>query len=206
MLVNGLLYVPVNLLFLSLGVLMYLFAGHRGIALPTSGDEVMPYLCAGGYLGQGALAFFTLGIVAAALSSADSALTALTTSYCVDILRKDDDVSVRHWVHLGMMAAFLICTLLFDALDGGSVMDLIYTLVSYTYGPLLGLFAFGLLTRRVPRGRWVPYVAVAAPIICFTVDYWSMKLYGYKFGYELLMFNGLLAFGGLYLISSTVRK
>jgi Na+/proline symporter len=124
MMVNGLLYVPVNLLFLSLGVLMYMFAAHHGIALPASGgDELMPMLCADGYLGQGALAFFTLGIVAAALSSADSALTALTTSVCVDFFNRQDDERLRRRVHITMCFVVLAVILAFHAVNSTSVID-----------------------------------------------------------------------------------
>ncbi len=201
MMVNGLLYVPVNLLFLSLGVLMYMFAAHHGIALPASGDELMPMLCADGYLGQGALAFFTLGIVAAALSSADSALTALTTSVCVDFFNRQDDERLRRRVHITMCFVVLAVILAFHAVNSTSVIDAVYTIASFTYGPLLGLFAFGLLMpeRFKPSGRAVPVLCVAAPVACYLLSLLSATLWGYHFGYELLLLNGFLTFLGCYL-------
>ena len=137
--------------------------------------------------------FFVLGIVAASFSSADSALTSLTTIYCVDIREKPDDERLRKRVHLAMCALFVLFILLFKAVNSTSMIDAIYIIVSYTYGPLLGLFAFGLITRRAPRDRWVPYIAVASPFICFAIDK-AAQTVGYTFGYELLMMNGMLTF------------
>ena len=199
MIVNGLLYVPVNLLFLSLGVLMYVFAAHRGIVLPASGDEVMPLLCAGGYLGQAALYSFTLGIAAAAFSSADSALTALTTSVCVDILRRQDDERLRRRMHLVVTAVVLAAILAFRALNSTSVIDAVYIIASYTYGPLLGLFAFGLFapSRVRPREPFIPYICVASPVVCYVLSQVAISAWNYHFGYELLLLNGALTALGM---------
>ena len=198
MLVNGLLYVPVNLLFLSLGVLMYLFATRHSIELPSSGDEVLPLLCAGGYLGQAALAFFTLGIVSAALSSADSALTALTTSVCVDLFRRDSSTRLRRSVHVVVTLVLLAVILLFHVLNNTSVIDAVYTIASYTYGPLLGLFAFGLFvpSRIKPAARAIPFICLAAPLLCYLLSYLSSTYWNYHFSYELLLLNGTLTFIG----------
>ena len=203
MIVNGLLYVPVNLLFLSLGVLMFLFAAHHGITLPASSDEVMPMLCAGGYLGQGALAFFTLGIVAAALSSADSALTALTTATCIDLFARPSDERLRRRVHVGMTALVLVVILAFRALNSTSVIDAVYVIASYTYGPLLGLFAFGLFVpeRFRPAPRAIPVICIASPLLCYALSYLSSTFWHYHFSYELLLLNGALTALGLYLAS-----
>ena len=198
----GLLFAPVNFLFLSLGVLLLMLYPKLGMALPQSGDALLSTVVYSGALGQAALVFFTIGVVASAFSSADSSLTALTTCFCVDILKGGEhSEGIRKRVHLSMMLAFLLCTLAFNAIGSGSVMDLIYTLVSYTYGPLLGLFAFGIFTKRQPRGKAVPFVAVASPVVCYLIDYFTFTQTGYKFGYEMLMFNGLLTFAGLWLIS-----
>jgi Na+/proline symporter len=140
-----------------------------------------------------------LGMSAAAFSSADSALTALTTSYCVDICERPDDEQLRRRVHLGMAAVFVVFILLFRVLNSTSVIDAIYILCSYTYGPLLGLFAFGMLTNRPTNDRLVPYICVASPIICYLLDMIVGQLTGYRFGYELLMLNGVLTFLGLWL-------
>ena len=104
---------------------------------------------------------------------------------------------MRKMVHLTMFALFVLVTLAFDAIGSGSVMNLIYTLVSYTYGPLLGLFALGMFTQVRPRESFVPWVAIASPVVCYAVDYIVLQTTGYKFGYEMLMFNGLLTFLGL---------
>ena len=200
----GLLFVPVNFLFLSLGVLLMMLYEQMGMDLPESGDSLLSNLVCGGVLGEASLVFFTVGVVASAFSSADSSLTALTTCYCVDIVG-DSGCSARRrkGVHFGMMMAFLCCTLVFQALGSSSVMDLIYTLVGYTYGPLLGLFAFGIFTKRQPQERFVPFVAVASPVVCGVVDYVTSVATGYEFGYELLMLNGLLTFAGLWVISKS---
>ncbi len=203
MVVNGLLYLPVNILFLSLGVMMYLFAAHRGITLPASGDEVLPLLCANGSLGSGALLFFALGISAAAFSSADSALTSLTTCMCVDILRKPEDLRLRQRMHLAVAAAMLVFILLFRMLSSNSVIDAVYTIASYTYGPLLGLFVFGLFasSRLRPRERAVPYISICAPIVCLIFSWMAVACWDYHFGYELLLLNGALTALGLWLAS-----
>lgn len=194
----GLLFAPVNFLFLALGILLLMLYGQLGMEIPAKGDELLSNIVFSGVMGQAVMVLFTIGVVASAFSSADSSMTALTTSYCIDI---KGDESGRKKVHLTMMIAFYICTLAFNALGSGSVMDLIYTLVSYTYGPLLGLFAFGMSTKRIPREKYVPFVAVLSPIICYVIDYFTLQYTGYKFGYEMLMFNGLLTFAGLYLLS-----
>ena len=206
MIINGLLYLPVNILFLSLGVLMYLFAAHHSIALPASGDEVLPMLCAQGYLGSAALLCFALGISAAAFSSADSALTALTTSVCVDLCHRPDDERLRRHVHLGVALCLLLFILTFHTLNSTSVIDAVYTIASYTYGPLLGLFAFGLfLPAHIrPATRSVPFICLAAPILCYLLATLSSTCWNYHFGYELLLLNGTLTFLGLRLTSTTL--
>ena len=136
--------------------------------------------------------------MAASFSSADSALTSLTTSYCVDIRGRADDEQLRKRAHILMALVFIVFILLFRVINSTSLIDAIYIICSYTYGPLLGLFAFGLLTKRDVNDRLVPYIAVASPIICFVIDNATFAFTGYKFGYELLMLNGTLTFAGLY--------
>ena len=152
----------------------------------------------------------TIGIIAAAFSSADSALTALTTSFCVDILGIEKEEAgkatrIRLRVHLLISALFVVIILAFKAINNRSVIDAIYMIASYTYGPLLGLFAFGLFTKRNPLDKYVPYICIVSPLICFALDYIGKRYGGYTFGYEMLMVNGGLTFGGLYL-SSLWRK
>lgn len=194
----GLAFVPANLLFLCLGVLLSMLAQQEGIALPSSGDELLPMFAATGKMGNMVVVLFTIGIVAASFSSADSALTALTTTYCVDIKEKADDETLRHRVHVGMSVVFVIFILLFRTFNSTNLIDAIYILVSYTYGPLLGLFAFGLFTKYQVTDRWVPYFAILSPILCYALNVLAQQLWGYHFGYELLMLNGAFTFAGLY--------
>ena len=194
-------FVPANLLFLSLGVLLVLLAQQRGVAIPTAGDELLPMFASTGLLGQSVLVLFTLGIIAAAFSSADSALTALTTSFCVDICEREGDERLRKRVHIIMAMVFIAFILLFRLVNSTSVIDAIYVMCGYTYGPLLGLFAYGLLTKKTTHDPLVPYICVASPLICFAIDYMAGEWWGYRFGYELLMLNGLLTFMGLYALS-----
>lgn len=202
----GFAFVPANILFMALGVLLMQLAQKDGIALPASGDELLPMFAATGRLGSTVVVLFTIGIVAASFSSADSALTALTTSYCVDIRQREGDEQLRRRAHIGIAVVFGLFILLFKTLNSTSVIDAIYILCSYTYGPLLGLFAFGLFTRRKPCDKLVPYIAVASPIVCFALEKAAMQCWGYKFGYELLMINGLLTFMGLYASGIVGRK
>lgn len=195
----GLAFVPANLLFLCLGVLLSMLAHQEGIALPSSGDELLPMFAATGKMGNMVVVLFTIGIVAASFSSADSALTALTTTYCVDIKEKADDETLRHRVHAGMSVVFIIFILLFRIFNSTNLIDAIYILVSYTYGPLLGLFAFGLFTKYQVTDRWVPYFAILSPILCYALNILAQQMWGYHFGYELLMLNGAFTFAGLYI-------
>lgn len=203
----GISFVPVNFLFLSLGILLMVAASQMNIAIPDKGDDLLPMFAAGGYLGYTVLVLFTIGIIAAAFSSADSALAALTTSFCIDILNtgkygEEKAVRIRKITHLGICTVFVMCILAFEAIGSQSVIDTIYVLASYTYGPLLGLFCFGLFTKLKPNDKYVPAVAIASPVICYIIDYITFHATGYKFGYEMLMFNGLLTFSGLWLLST----
>lgn len=202
----GISFVPVNLLFLSLGILLLIAAPQLGIELPAKGDDILPLFAAEGYLGPTVLVLFTIGIIAAAFSSADSALAALTTSFCIDILGTEKQTeqmaaATRRKVHLLICTAFVACILAFEAIGSQSVIDTIYVLASYTYGPLLGLFVFGLFTKKIPTDRFVPYVAIASPVVCYLIDWATFTATGYKFGYEMLMLNGLLTFMGLLALS-----
>ena len=201
----GLAFTPINFLFLCLGILLLIVASQLQIDLPASGDDIVPLLCTSGLLGQAVLVFFTIGIIAAAFSSADSALTALTTSFCVDILGKRGNGGnetqarkTRLTVHLLMSLLFVLAILMFNALNNRSLIDAIYTIASYTYGPLLGLFSFGLFTKRRTIDRYVPYICIASPVICYLTNHFVYAATGYLFGYELLILNGLITFAGLW--------
>ncbi|MGM9759824.1 MAG: sodium:solute symporter [Parabacteroides sp.] len=202
----GFAFTPVNFLFLSLGVLLLTMAAQQQIELPALSDDILPMFCTSGLLGSTILVFFTIGIIAAAFSSADSALTALTTSFCVDILGIEQEETrkakrTRLQVHLVISILFALIILIFKAVNSRSVIDAIYMIASYTYGPLLGLFVFGLFTRKRPADRWVPYICILSPLACFALDYVSKRYAGYTFGYEMLMINGLITFTGLWLSS-----
>lgn len=198
MCVGGFLFVPVNLLFLSLGVLFILLAQQEGLAIPADSDELMPMFTASGWMGPLVLVLFSIGIVAASFSGTDSALTAVTTSFCVDIKEKPDDERLRRKAHLGVCALFALFILVFKALNSTSVIDAIYIVLSYTSGPLLGLFAYGILTKWGVDDRKVPYICVLSPLVCFAIDQAAALWLNYKFGYELLMLNGLLVFLGMW--------
>lgn len=197
----GLAFVPVNLLFLSLGVLLTMLAANLNVPLPENTDTLLPMFAATGKLGFGAQVLFTLGIVSASFSSADSALTSLTTTYCIDIRRQATDERLRRRAHLGICTLFVACILVFRYAQSTSLLDAIYTIVSYTYGPLLGLFAYGLFTRRHVLDGATPYIAVAAPLLCLGIAKASYALFGYTFGYELLLLNGALTFAALWAFS-----
>ena len=186
----GVAFVPANLLFLSLGVLLTMALGSE-----MKGDELLPTFVQG----TSAIYLFVLGIVAASFSSADSALTSLTTCFCVDIRRQSDNEQLRKRMHVVMCFIFILFILLFRAVNSTSLIDAVYILASYTYGPILGLFAFGLFTHRQPIDRLVPYICIASPLICYALDTITQTIWNYRFGYELLMLNGLLTFGGLWL-------
>jgi Na+/proline symporter len=193
----GVAFVPVNLLFLSLGVLLARYFSQQGVALP-SGDKLLPLFVqlSGSSV---VLVLFTLGIVAASFSSADSALTALTTSYCVDIRQRPGDEHLRRRAHMLACGLLVLCILMIHAINSTSLIDTIYTIVSYTYGPLLGLFAFGLFTKRQTDQHLVPIICIASPLVCFVLDLLFSHFFGYSFGYELLLINGLLTFIGLWM-------
>ena len=195
----GVAFLPANLLFLSLGVLLTMWYQQKGFVMPGMGDELLPtYVEQAGTL---VMALFVLGIVAASFSSADSALTSLTTIYCVDIMEQKDNERLRKGTHLVMCVTFVLFILFFKVVNSTSMIDAIYIICGYTYGPLLGLFAYGLLTKRGVNDRLVPYIAVASPLLCYAIDYGVGQMTGYRFGYELLILNGLITFVGLYLSS-----
>lgn len=201
----GFAFVPVNLLFLALGVLLMMLAQKEGTPLPDNSDELLPMFAATGRLGDLVTVLFTIGIVAASASTIDSSLTALTTTYCVDICQRASDERLRRRAHFSVAFIFVVFIIAFRYINSTSVIDAVYILCSYTYGPLLGLFAFGLLTKRKTDDRAVPYIAVASPLVCLALDYATSHFTAYRFGYELLLLNGALTFAGLMLKGEKVR-
>lgn len=201
---SGLMQIPVIFLFLSLGALLYIFGSAKGIS--EVGDTLFPAVATSGLLPGIVGIMFVVGLVSCAFSAGGSALTALTTSFTVDIIgtagKSEEEVTaVRKRVHLTMALLMGVCIFIFHLLNTQSSIDAVYKLASYTYGPILGMFAFGLLTRRKVRDKWVPVVAVIAPILCFILQTNSVRWFGgYQFSYELLLFNALFTFLGLCLL------
>ncbi len=199
-------FVPVNLIFLVLGVLLVIYTSFAGMAMPEQADTLFPLVATRGGLPPIVSMFFILGLIAAAYSSADSALTALTTSFTVDILGKGGEKEsvlkkVRFRVHILFSFILMAVIMLFRLINDQSVISALYTVAGYTYGPLLGMFAFGLFTRWKVHDRLLPYVAIASPLICILLNTFSEELFwGYKFGFELLIVNGLITFLGMLII------
>ena len=198
--------IPVNLLFMILGVLLYAYVDFNHIIIPDGTDRLFPFLAIG-HFSMIAGVGFILGITAAAYSSADSALTALTTSFCIDFLnfKPENFEAKKHIklrVHLGFSVMLVLVILLFKAINDQSVINSIFSIAGYTYGPLLGMFAFGVYTTRLVKDRWVPLICLISPIICYILSTHSESwLNGYRFGFELLILNGGITFLGLFLTS-----
>ena len=203
--------VVVNLFFLALGALLYLFAAAKGIEIPTKADDLYPIIATGGYLPIVVGILFILGLIAAAYSSADSALAALTTSACVDILDiekkpKNEQVSLRKMVHVVMSVLLIITIMIFHWIGNDSVIAQVFTFAGYTYGPLLGLYGFGMLTKLRVRDKLVPIICLASPLLTYLINVNSEALlFGYKFGFELLILNGAVTFVGLLIISKGLK-
>lgn len=207
----------VNLFFLSLGVLLYIYADTKGISLPLKPDgsvftdQVFPFLALN-HLGLFAAIFFVVGLTAATFSSADSVLTTLTTSFYIDILghKADEESSnhLRYAIHIGFAAILLVAILIIRATNTSTVIDIVLKIANYTYGPLLGLFAFGILTARRIKDGWIPWICLVAPIIAYILDLNPIVFGEHKFQYgnTILIINGLITFVLLFLLSSSFRK
>lgn len=197
--------VAVIFLFLCLGVLLYAFAQGNGIA--ASGDKLFPAVATSGALPPIVGVFFIIGLVAAAYGAGGSALTALTTSFTVDIIGTKDKAEeavakTRNRVHVAMALLMGIVIIVFNALNSDSAINAVYRIASYTYGPLLGLFTFGIITKKKIHDRWVPAVAILAPALCLVLDLNSAAWFnGYKIGFELLVINAALTILGLFCIT-----
>jgi Na+/proline symporter len=213
MITGGVLQVFVNLLFLMLGVLLYTYAANNQIVLPEKGDEVFPYLATQGYFPVIVSVLFIVGLISAAYAAAGSALTALTTSFMVDILgvtkkKSEKEVSsTRMKVHVAMAVVMAVVIFVINILNNTSVIDTVYKLASYTYGPLLGIFVFGIFVKKEVRDRYVPWVAIASPVLTFIFDVNSKVWFnGYEFSHERLILNALFTFVGLcFLIKKQAR-
>lgn len=207
----GIIYVPINYLLLSLGILLMIFASHYSIVLPERADEILPVLAIE-YLGLGVVILFSIGIIAAAFSSADSAIAAITTTVCVDLLDIEKKealkaVKIRRKIHILISILFFFVILIIkESAEQTSILNTIYKIASYTYGPLLGLFCFGLFTKNLPKDKYVPFVCILAPILCFCLEIFLMQQFKYKVGNEILLFNGLITIIGLMLITKGKRE
>ncbi|MDR0972489.1 MAG: sodium:solute symporter [Prevotellaceae bacterium] len=200
-------------LFLMLGVLLYTFAAREGIDITKlKSDELFPTIAVGGYLPAFVGVLFIIGLISSAYSAAGSALTALTTSFTVDVLgiknkAEKDVMKLRKRVHIGMAFLMGVVIFVFEMLNNTSVIDAVYVLASYTYGPILGMFAFGIFVKKPIRDRFVPLVAVLAPALCFVLDKNSEAWFGgYQFSYELLILNALFVFVGMCMLINRKHK
>lgn len=206
MIVFSLSFLVTVFMFLCLGVLLYIFATERGIALPAKSDDLYPMLALH-HFGLPVGIAFLLGITAAAYSSADSALTALTTSFSVDFMKinqydEQKRRKIKKWSHLLFSVLLIVVILIFRAINNESIVVAVFRVAGYTYGPILGLFIFGMYCKRKVKDKWVPFVAVLAPVSCFFISKYSEFIFnGYSFGFELLILNGLITMLGLFLIS-----
>jgi solute:Na+ symporter, SSS family len=206
--------VVVNFLILFLGASLYLFCAFKGIEVPARTDELFPVMAIG-HLGPIAGLVFLIGLISAAYPSADGALTSLTTSFSIDFLgvnkRENLDEKgrqrIRYMVHVAFAVILLVVIVLFRAINDRAVIDKLFTVAGYTYGPLLGLYTFGLFTKYGLKDKWVPVIALLSPIICYVLSEYSVDIFhGYKFGFELLILNGFITFAGLLLIRKRVAR
>jgi Na+/proline symporter len=190
----------VNIVFLFLGGLLYLYADQHGMDIPK-GDQLFPLVAKD--LGVVTAVIFTLGVIAAAYSSADSALTSLTTSFSLDILKmKEDQPKKRYIIHAGFSLILFIAVVIFEAINDDSVIVKLFTVAGYTYGPILGLFSFSLMSKRTVKDQWVPYIAIGSVIVTFLIAQIEPdSIGGFKMGFELLLINGICTWSGLFAIS-----
>jgi SSS family transporter len=203
--------VVVNFLFLSLGVLLYQYAQQEGISIPARTDDLYPLLALN-HLGLVVAITFLLGITAATYASADSALTALTTSFCIDFMNVEsrpeaERSRIKHIVHIGFSLLFYVVIIVFRQLNSKEVITAVFDIAGYTYGPLLGLYAFGIFSKRPVIDRLVPFICLASPVLTYVVNENSVAWFGgYQFGFERLLLNGLFTFVGLLAVSKPIRK
>ncbi|MCG8697021.1 MAG: sodium:solute symporter [Bacteroidales bacterium] len=208
----SLAFLPVNLLFLSLGVLLVVYTQFTGMAIPEKSDDLFPMVVKYGNLPSIVGVLFILGVIAAAYSSADSALTSLTTSFVVDIVgirnKSEEQIkSLRQKVHVLMTVILFVIIIIFNWYNNDSVIANLFKAAGYTYGPLLGLYAYGLFTKRKIHSVYVIYVAVLCPVISYLINKYShLIIDGYKMGFEVLILNGVLTFGFLYLTSFIMKR
>jgi Na+/proline symporter len=208
MITFSIVLVFVNFMFLFLGASLYIYSTAKGIAIPALTDDLFPTVALK-YLGPFAGIVFMVGLISAAYPSADGALTSLTTSFCIDFLGlkkkknipEEKLIKIRYLVHFSFAFILLIAVILFKQINDKAVIDKLFVIAGYTYGPLLGLFAFGQLTKLKVHDKFVPAIAVLSPVLCYVISMFSEKWFnGYQLGYELLLLNGFLTFAGLFFV------
>lgn len=200
-------------MFLILGSLLYTYvaANHIGVN-PLKPDDLYPILALHAAFGTPVAFLFVMGIIAASFASADSALTALTTSFCVDILNisakpQPTQLKLRKYIHILMAVSLIVVMVIYKIIDNPSIIKAVYKVAGYTYGPLLGLYAFGMLTKISTNDKWIPAICIGSPIVCIIINNYSEQLFsGYKFGFEMLIINALLTFIGLLVASKFISK
>lgn len=206
----GFILIPVNLLFLFLGIMLWMYADVHGIVPPQTSDDLFPVVAIN-YLGMAAGLTFFFGLVSAAYSSADGTLTALTTSFCIDFLglKRNPDMTeekikkIRYRVHISFAVIVMMVIIGYRAINDAALITKLFTIAGYTYGPLLGLYFFGLYTRRKVRDKWVPLICLLSPVISYLLSVYSEQLFwGYNFGFEILIVNGLITTIGLWMLSA----
>jgi len=206
MITSGVMQFIIILLFLILGVLLYMFTAQNGITNPDKTDELFPMIATGDYFPVIVGILFIIGLISSAYATAGSALTALTTSFTIDIWgtegKSEEQVRIgRKRIHILMTVVMGLVIIIFNIFNNTSVIDAVYTLASYTYGPILGMFAFGIFSKKPVRDKYIPVVAILAPILCFILQTNSEKWFnGYSFSYELLIMNALFTFIGFSLL------
>ena len=199
-------------LFLVLGVLLYLYMERSGLTPPAKSDQVFSLVAVDGGLPLVVGILFVVGLISSTYSAAGSALTALTTSFTVDILEgtkrcgEERLTRLRKGVHILMALGMAAVILAFEYWADDSVINLVYKVASYTYGPILGMFAFGMFTRRKVRDRWIPLVAVAAPVLSALVQWWAREAWDYRIGFELLIYNAAFTMIGMSLLVERDEK
>jgi Na+/proline symporter len=212
MLTFSIILLVVNLMFLFLGGLLYLFAASKGVS--ATGDQIFPVMALQ-YMPAAISVIFILALISALFPSADGAITALTASFCIDIMgiQRNENMSdaqrkrTRQIVHLSFSGIFLLLVMVFYQLNNPSMIGVILKIAGYTYGPILGLFSFGILTKRQVADKWVPVVSILSPLVCFLLDKYQQQLFGgFEIGLELLVINGLLTFFGLLIISNKKKQ
>lgn len=207
----GIMIAVVNLFFLSLGALLFLYSKQIGFVIPEQTDYLYPKLAIGGYLGMTTAIAFIIGLIASAFSSADSALTALTTSFSIDILDikskpEEEQIRIRKKVHIGMALALVVVIILFRLINNSNVIQAVFDAAKYTYGPLLGFYFVGMFTKIKVQDKMMPLVAILAPVLSYLINRVAWDYFDIKIGFELLLINGGLTVLGMFIFKDNKQE